>query len=55
MCEAFVDQVTAGNRKLIINISSGNGSLTLKNGIGIIRTTPEGGIKPDQQRTSSGS
>ena len=34
MCEAFVDQVTAGNRKLIINISSGNGSLTLENGIG---------------------
>ena len=34
MCEAFVDQVTAGNRKLIINISSGNGSLTLETGIG---------------------
>ena len=34
MCEAFVDQITAGNRKLIINISSGNGSLTLENGIG---------------------
>ena len=34
MCEAFVDQVTAGNRKLIINISSGNGSLTLETGVG---------------------
>ena len=34
MCEAFVDQVTAGDRKLIVNISSGNGSLTLENGIG---------------------
>ena len=34
MCEAFVDQITAGNRKLIINISSGNGSLTLETGIG---------------------
>ena len=34
MCEAFVDQVTAGDRKLIVNISSGNGSLTLETGIG---------------------
>ena len=34
MCEAFVDQVTAGDRKLIVNISSGNGSLTLESGIG---------------------
>ena len=34
MCEAFVDQITASNRKLIINISSGNGSLTLETGIG---------------------
>ena len=34
MCEAFVDQITAGNRKLIVNISSSNGSLTLENGIG---------------------
>ena len=34
MCEAFVEQVTAGNRKLIVNISSGNGSLTLETGIG---------------------
>ena len=34
MCETFVDQVKAGNRKLIVNISSGNGSLTLETGIG---------------------
>jgi len=34
MCESFVQQVAASKRKLIVNISSGNGSLTLENGIG---------------------
>ena len=34
MCESFVQQVAASKRKLIVNISSGNGSLALKNGIG---------------------
>ena len=34
MCESFVQQVAASQRKLIVNISSGNGSLTLENGIG---------------------
>jgi NAD(P)-dependent dehydrogenase (short-subunit alcohol dehydrogenase family) len=27
MCEAFVDNIAAGGKKLIVNISSGNGSL----------------------------
>ena len=34
MCESFVQQVAASKRKLIVNISSGNGSLALENGIG---------------------
>jgi NAD(P)-dependent dehydrogenase (short-subunit alcohol dehydrogenase family) len=34
MCESFVQQVAASKRKLIVNMSSGNGSLALENGIG---------------------
>ena len=34
MCEAFADHVAASERKLMVNISSGNGSLALDSGIG---------------------
>ncbi len=34
MCEAFVDNVGASDKKLMVNISSGNGSLGLAVGIG---------------------